>query len=68
MDKDPISNRTHYNPVTVTVDDTVGAALLGIVALVLTIALLRSEARYRRLLRQINSRSEDVEPAGVEQP
>ena len=40
----------NYNPVTVTSSDTIGAALLGLLALVLLIELLRSQARNRRLL------------------
>jgi hypothetical protein len=38
----------HYNPITVT--ETVGASFLGLLALILLIAFLRAEARYRALL------------------
>ena len=38
----------HYNPITVT--ETVGASILGLLALMLLVAFLRSEARYRALL------------------
>jgi hypothetical protein len=41
----------HYNPVTVS--DTVGTMLLGVIALVLLIALLRAQARNRSLLAQL---------------
>lgn len=43
----------HYNPVTVTVSEAVGTSFLGLLALILLIALLRSQARNRELLRQI---------------
>ena len=43
----------NYNPVMVTSTDTIGAGLLGLIALVLLIALLRSQARNRRLLKQL---------------
>jgi hypothetical protein len=39
----------HYNPVNVTVTGTLGAVILGILALVLVIALLRLQARNRAL-------------------
>jgi hypothetical protein len=41
----------HYNPVRVS--DTVGTFILGLIALVLLIALLRSQGRNRRLLIQL---------------
>ena len=41
---------SHYNPVTV--HEGLGTIILGIVSLVLLIALLRAEARNRRLLRE----------------
>ncbi len=34
--------------------DTVGAAFLGILSIILLIALIQSEARYRKLLAQFN--------------
>jgi hypothetical protein len=42
----------NYSPVTVTVDDTVGGVFLGILALILLVGWMRSEARYRKLLTQ----------------
>jgi hypothetical protein len=41
----------HYNPVSVS--DTVGTLILGLFALLLLIALLRSQGRNRRLLVQL---------------
>lgn len=41
----------HYNPVTVT--DAIGAIFLGILALILMLALLRAQARNRKLLDQL---------------
>jgi hypothetical protein len=41
----------HYNPVTVS--ETVGTMLLGIMAIVLLIALLRAQARNRSLVTQL---------------
>jgi hypothetical protein len=38
-----------YSPVTVDMADTVGATFLGIIALVLLVAFVRSEARCRAL-------------------
>ena len=39
-----------YNPVTVTVSESVGILILGVLALALLVALLRSQARHRKLL------------------
>ena len=44
---------SHYNPVSV--NDTVGAVVLGVLALVLLLALLRAQARYRELLEQVSA-------------
>jgi len=43
----------NYNPVTVTVSESVGILVLGVLALTLLIALLRSQARHRKLLTQL---------------
>lgn len=40
----------NYNPVTITVQESVGILVLGVLALVLLGALLRSQARHRKLL------------------
>ena len=44
---------SNYNPVMVTSNDTIGTLLLGILALILLIALLRAQARNRRLLAKL---------------
>ena len=49
VSEEPVVHRTHYNPVTV--EEGVGTFFLGVLCLALLIALLRSEARYRRLVR-----------------
>lgn len=43
----------HYNPVEVTVGEAIGTAFLGLLALSLLIALLRAQARNRKLQRQL---------------
>lgn len=43
---------SHYNPVEVHADNTLGVIVLGIVAIALLVALLRSQAQLRTLLRQ----------------
>jgi hypothetical protein len=45
----------HHDMVTTT--DTVGAVFLGIIALILLIALLRSQARNRELIAQLQHHS-----------
>ena len=42
---------SHYNPVNVS--DALGALMLGILALILLVALLRCQARNRKLLAQL---------------
>lgn len=42
----------HYNPVDVRADNTLGVIILGIIAIGLLIALLRSQAQLRTLLSQ----------------
>ena len=48
----------NYNPVTVTISESVGILVLGALAITLLVALLRSQARHRKLLAQL---------AGIEQ-
>jgi hypothetical protein len=48
----PVVNPGNYNPVTVTVSDSVGAVFLGILAVILLIGWRRAETRYRKLLAQ----------------
>jgi len=45
----------NYNPVNV--NDTVGVMLLGIIAIILLIALLRAQARNRSLVAQMAERN-----------
>lgn len=42
-----------YNPVTITVTESVGILVLGVLALTLLVALLRSQSRHRKLLAQL---------------
>lgn len=43
----------HYNPVDVSVGEAIGTIMIGLVALFLLIALLRSQARNRKLLHRL---------------
>lgn len=43
----------NYNPVTVTINEAAGVLVLGVLALILLMALLRSQARHRKLLAQL---------------
>ena len=47
----------HHDMFDVTIADTVGAIFLGIIALILLIALLRSQARNRELIAQLQHHS-----------
>jgi hypothetical protein len=50
----PVDNEANsHRSVSVHQDDTVGAIFLGLLALVLAVAYIRSEARQRSLLAQI---------------
>ena len=51
MDSEHAGAIGNYNPVNVS--DTVGVMLLGVIAFVLLIALLRAQARNRALLAQL---------------
>lgn len=48
----------HYNPVNVA--DTIGVIFLGILALSLLLALLRAEARNRKLLNQLQEACQEA--------
>lgn len=43
----------NYNPVTVTIEESVGIVMLGILSIILLVSLLRSQARHRKLLAQL---------------
>ena len=43
----------NYSPVTVTVSESVGILVLGVLAVMLLISLLRSQSRHRKLLAQL---------------
>ena len=43
----------HFNPVIVTAHNTVGMVFMGLVALALLAALLRSQRRYQQLLESL---------------
>lgn len=43
-----------YSPVNINASEAIGSLFLGVLALVLLIALLRAEARNRRLLSQLS--------------
>ena len=49
-DSTPAVSPGNYSPVTVYVEDTVGAIILSIIALLLLIGWRRSEKRYRKLI------------------
>ncbi len=53
MDANEGKGYQNYNPVTVTVNETVGVLVVGGLALILLMALLRSQARHRKLLAQL---------------
>ena len=49
-EKTPQVSPGTYSPVSVNLEDTVGAVFLGILSLILLIGWVRAEARYRALL------------------
>ncbi len=49
-DKTPAAKPGVYSPVSVQTGEAVGVVFLGLIALLLLIALLKAEARYRVLL------------------
>ena len=53
--KTPSVSPGNYSPVTVNMEDTVGAIFLGILSGILLIGWMRAEARYRALLIQQES-------------
>ncbi|MEO8355423.1 MAG: hypothetical protein ABI621_05895 [Chloroflexota bacterium] len=55
QDKTPSVSPGNYSPVTVTMEDTVGATFLGILAVILLIGWRRAESRNRRLVKQLRT-------------
>jgi len=53
VDENEGKNYQNYNPVTVTVSESVGILVLGVLSVMLLIALLRSQSRHRKLLAQL---------------
>lgn len=53
-DKTPLVNPGNYSPVTVEMKDTIGAIFLGILSFILLIGWMRSEARNRVLIKQLD--------------
>ena len=49
-------DHNNYNPVTITIapEDTVGAALLGVLSIILLVALLFSQRRVRQLQKELD--------------
>jgi len=52
-DKTPLVSPGNYSPVTVYMEDTLGAIFLGILAVILLIGWRRAESRNRRLMDQL---------------
>lgn len=52
-EKTPKVSPGNYSPVTVHMDDTVGATFLGILAVIMLIGWRRAEARNRQLMQQL---------------
>lgn len=69
MSENEGKNAQNYNPVTITIQESVGILVLGVLALILLGALLRSQARHRKLLAQLAGLTEDAdeEEAGEEE-
>ncbi len=51
----PREEHSHFNPVNV--NDTVGVLILGMLSLILLIALLRAQARVRKLIIELSAQS-----------
>ena len=52
-DQTPTVSPGNYSPVTVTVNDTMGALFLGILSVILLIGWIRTETRNRELITQL---------------
>lgn len=55
QDKTPSVSPGNYSPVSINVEDSVGAVFLGILAVILLIGWRRAESRNRRLVKQLRS-------------
>ena len=55
QDKTPLVSPGNYSPVTVNMEDSIGAVFLGILAVILLIGWRRAESRNRRLIKQLRS-------------
>ena len=64
MDENEAKGYKNYNPVTVTVSESVGILVLGILAITLLVSLLRSQARYRKLLTHLAGIEESTAEEG----
>ncbi len=59
LDEEPLQRIEHYNPVTVSLSESTGVVAVTIVALILLLALLRSQRRIRELQGQQRGQQED---------
>lgn len=55
QDKTPSVSPGNYSPVTVNMEDSVGAVFLGILAVILLIGWRRAESRNRHLIQQLKN-------------
>jgi hypothetical protein len=53
-----IPNDVHYNPVTVS--EAIGTMVLGLLALILLVSLLRAQGRNRRLMGQLHRARQEM--------
>lgn len=59
LSEEQVERIEHYNPVTVTISESTGVVAILVVALILLIALLRSQARIRDLQEQLGQQEEN---------
>lgn len=52
QEQTPVVTPGNYSPVTITINDTIGALFLGILAVILLIGWRRAETRYQTLSAQ----------------
>ncbi|HLO16179.1 MAG TPA: hypothetical protein VK206_15200 [Anaerolineales bacterium] len=58
-DQTPLVSPGNYSPVTVNMKDSLGAIFLGILCGILLVGWIRTEARYRALITQLQSAEEN---------